>query len=48
MTVESKRTGIEIKLRSTFEFTNPEMLAAWGSWCPDGMFFLGPTQEPVL
>ncbi len=36
-------------INSTFEsaFTNPAN-ARWGSWCPDGMFFLGPTQEPVV
>ena len=34
---------------STFEsaFTNPAN-ARWGSWCPDGMFFLGPVQEPEV
>lgn len=34
---------------STFEsaFTNPEN-ARWGSWCPDGLFNLGPTQDPVV
>ena len=34
---------------STFEsaFTNPENVR-WGSWCPDGLFFLGPTQDPVV
>jgi lysosome membrane protein 2 len=36
------RYGID---NCTFEsaFTNPEN-ARWGSWCPDGMFYLGPTQ----
>ena len=34
---------------STFEsaFTNPKN-ARWGSWCPDGLVFLGPTQDPVV
>lgn len=34
---------------STFEsaFTNPENVR-WGSWCPDGLFFLGATQDPVV
>ena len=36
-------------VNSTFEsaFTNPEN-ARWGSWNPDGLFFLGPTQNPVV
>lgn len=38
----------EIK-NSTFEsaFTNPEN-ARWGSWNPDGLVFLGPTQDPIV
>ena len=28
-------------------FTNPENIR-WGSWNPDGLFFLGPTQVPVV
>lgn len=34
---------------STFEsaFTNPNNVR-WGSWNPDGLFFLGPTQDPVV
>ena len=34
---------------TTFEsaFTNPENIR-WGSWNPDGLFFLGPTQVPVV
>ena len=34
---------------STFEsaFTNPENIR-WGSWNPDGLIFLGPTQDPVV
>lgn len=34
---------------STFEsaFTNPENVR-WGSWNPDGLFFLGPTQDPIV
>lgn len=42
--------GIEYQLiNSTFEsaFTNPEN-ARWGSWCPDGLFYLGPTQFPEV
>ena len=36
-------------VNSTFEsaFTNPEN-ARWGSFNPDGLFFLGPTQVPVV
>ena len=36
-------------VNSTFEsaFTNPEN-AGWGSWNPDGLFFLGPTQDSVV
>ena len=36
-------------VNSTFEsaFTNPEN-ARWGSFNPDGLFFLGPTQDPVV
>ena len=38
--------GIE---NATFEsaFTNPEN-ARWGSWNPDGLFFIGPTQDPTI
>lgn len=34
---------------STFEsaFTNHENVR-WGSWNPDGLFFLGPTQDPTV
>ena len=34
---------------STFEsaFTNPENIR-WGSWNPDGLFYLGPTQDPEV
>lgn len=34
---------------STFEsaFTNPEN-ARWGSWNPDGLLYLGPTQDPIV
>ena len=34
---------------STFEsaFNNSEN-ARWGSWCPDGMIYLGPTQYPEV
>ena len=34
---------------STFEsaFNNSEN-ARWGSWCPDGMIYLGPTQNPEV
>ena len=34
---------------NTFEsaFTNPDN-ARWGSWCPDGLIYLGPTQWPVV
>lgn len=34
---------------STFEsaFSNPENVR-WGSWNPEGLFFLGPTQDPVV
>ncbi len=44
--IQSFRYGID---NSTFEsaFTNPEN-ARWASWCPDGMFFLGPIQEPMV
>lgn len=33
----------------TFEsaFTNPENVR-WGSWNPDGLIFLGPTQDPTV
>ena len=36
-------------INSTFQsaFMNPEN-ARWGSWNPDGMFYLGPTQDPVV
>ena len=36
-------------VNSTFQsaFTNPEH-ARWGSWNPDGLFYLGPTQDPVV
>ena len=36
-------------VNSTFQsaFTNPEN-ARWGSFNPDGLFFLGPTQDPVV
>ena len=36
-------------VNSTFQsaFTNPEN-ARWGSWNPDGLFYLGPTQDPVV
>jgi lysosome membrane protein 2 len=45
--------GIEVfrfaLLNSTLQsaFTNPEN-ARWGSWNPDGLFYLGPTQDPVV
>lgn len=34
---------------STFEsaFRNPDNVK-WGSWNPDGLFYLGPTQDPVV
>lgn len=34
---------------STFEsaFTNPENIR-WGSWNPDGLFYLGPIQDPTV
>ena len=34
---------------NTFEsaFTNPDN-ARWGSWCPDGLIYLGPTKWPVV
>ncbi len=34
---------------ATFEsaFTNPEN-ARWGSWNPNGLIFLGPTQDPMV
>ena len=47
------RMGIEAFrysfVNSTFEgaFTNPEN-ARWGSWNPDGLFYLGPTQTPAV
>ena len=36
-------------VNSTFQsaFTNPEN-ARWGSFNPDGLIFLGPTQDPVI
>lgn len=36
-------------VNSTFDsaFTNPENVR-WGSFNPDGLFFLGPTQDPVV
>ena len=36
-------------VNSTFQsaFTNPKN-ARWGSWNPDGLFYLGPTQDPVV
>ena len=36
-------------VNSTFQsaFTNPEN-ARWGSFNPDGLFYLGPTQDPVV
>lgn len=38
----------EIK-NSTFNsaFTNPENVR-WGSWNPDGLLYLGPTQDPIV
>ena len=36
-------------VNSTFQnaFTNPEN-ARWGSWNPDGLFYLGPIQDPMV
>ena len=36
-------------VNSTFQsaFTNPENVR-WGSWNPDGLFYLGSTQDPVV
>lgn len=34
---------------STFQgaFTSPEN-SRWGSWCPDGLFYMGPIRDPEL
>lgn len=46
MGVEALRYRFPLK---TFQgaFTEPQN-AQWGSWCPDGLFYMGPIKEPEL
>ena len=46
MGIETFRYQFPLK---TFQgaFTEPQN-AQWGSWCPDGLFYMGPIKDPVV